>query len=1432
MARRRLAGLGAVALVAAALTGSGAVRPSPSPLAPVAARLATQQVDTPTMQPVNLPARPVRVAVVPGTGGQKAWAIGYSTAIHGGWNSGGLGQAVFMYYTRDTGWQIAGPPRLPSGQASPARLSSLAIAPNGDGWAVGAGGVIFHHSSGTMTWEVATSPTTQPLTSVSLTPDGSAGYAVGPGFTVIRLKSGSSMWETDTALNLGPPSLDLISVAAVDDANAWAVSGDTSQQLYILHRTGGNWSRVTTGDAQFDTPSGAGGNQAANGEAIAASGSGVWVVGRMQPADAGHPLGDATAGDRSRPFAISIQSGTVRSYCPGIMSVTTSGGAAEQNVCGNPFPLGAFGLTGIVGFGDPSSGEAFASGMGLFHFVNGRWQREPDSVGYLSSLSLDSPQEGWMTGTGSNAITGAALSESMVIGHWTREVGVPAMARWPEPDQAPLEGAALAPNGSGVVLAVGTDGHHDRYVPGFGWDVLPQGSASLHALSWPAMNSAWAVGSDATLAHWDGHAWTESSAPRNHQLDPMSALYGVAFADAGHGWAVGEQGVLLDYDNGWHRDALSNSDKLTTQPLFAVAYGGGSAVAGGAGGTVLVARGSSWAVDQNASSLAMQGSASASTIYAAASLPDGTVALGGTGGLLLIRPPGGAFFRVEPSVDGTIVALGLSHDSGDLVVAASVSPRTATKYLNGALATTDGYLFTGRLDMAHASATWRDIELNHQLTMWTSTDTAAAHDPVYALALEPGTLRGWAVGGYPAFTLDDDNQSSERGTATGSVYRVDLNGDPSPPSSQIQLPDPPSSGFTFAFLGDSSCAAGVCGAALGSGPMADSVLQEAKREIDMVQPDLTFFGGNMRGLGRSQELDTFRRMMGMSQSSSTPMFAAMGWQDRVSALNPNDVVPAAPSQSLATTNVPYLTTFAGQDSPWGNGGAHQDKVHATARTSGEGAPAGNEATTHYAFDYQSPGLPPQVRFIVVNDSVTTAQGTNTLADPNENPSFTGAQLQWLQGELSDARAHHLQSIVIMSAPSQDPRIGSTTTTLVEGKAFDAAVSAPGSAASAVFASQINDNIVATLSPVVPVKEYISGGAGSPLDGTRNSLQGYYHSWLLVTVDPDHPTPNGLATVTVKSMPVIESVAMRLGNGSTPGTVLAGSAIQVYSIGRLPDAGLPNINGGAADQTQSKAQYLQFPPLGYGSYGCVLAEAENCTVGYANPPAHRFWVENPDPTYPIAAFVQPCPNAYTPYSPCIDSSGHLVPDDQSGYLCALHPGKVWIDVLMGIRVARQQIDVTSGSGSCGEHQLPPLQEGTSAGIVQHPAPGPAAQSQSVVVPGVPPVQVPAHRPHLYHVVNGQLVPAVMPPPVPVLAAAPPLPAAGTAAKKEEEREKALEHSKENSGHQAVIRADADAYWDPRPAAAAGAAALMFLIGLSAWAVGRREPRAAFDERRWE
>jgi hypothetical protein len=1455
-------------LLVAAQTSSGlwTSAATAGSMAPAAAMLRSTRLPAPTMQSINAPARVARVAEVPGSPSHEAWAIGYTHGDVAGSQSGSaLGQIVFLHYLDGAGWQVAGPPTIGSGAVSNPRLFDLSMGPSGEGWAVGENGVLVHHPSGGGSgWQVVEGPSKATLESVSVVPDGGGitGYAVGGidpqsgNPTALRLSGGSWTPAGDSGLTqTGSNQPGLTGVAAVSSDEAWAVSGEAAQAstsvvsvqaLYVFHRTGGHWHRVTL-PSMFNQPPATANDgsttiEAAIGGAVAADASGAWVVGRLVPNETSTLLDDKLTGDRSRPFAIWVTASESKAdtFCPGVETVDSSGTPSTDHICANDFPLAAFGLDSA--FIPPDAAvvdgrpELFAGGMGLFHYARHSWNtvpsmqdwaREPDSVGYIASISMASRTEGWVAGTGSNAIGGGPFSETLALGHWTMQETLPAVARWPDPDVHPIEAVALAPNGSHAALAVGQQETRLRYVPGTGWIHQVGGTQDLHALTWPAMGNAWAVGNAGTLAHYDGHGWTVTYAPRTDFEAPPANLFGVAFSRAGTGWAVGSAGAILDYAGRWRLDPGSGV-LAGSATLYTVATIPGGAVAAGEAGTVLVFQGGSWRVDSQAEQLLASLKRTDTTFYASTSLPDGTTAIGGSGGVVLVRSAGGGWREVEPGLDGTVIALGLVRNGdGSLRYLASVDPKSSPKYVAGTLAATQGWVFVGD------GTSWQDIELNHDITMWSSTDTAASRDPVLSFALEPGAVRGWATGGYPALTVDDENHAYESGTSTGSLYRLDLGGDPSPPSVLTAVPPPPSNGFTFAFLGDSACAAGLCGAAMGSGTAADVNLTQARQEIAAVRPDLTLFGGNMRGTGLPEELAQFKRSI---SDWPTPFYAAMGGQDLlpVSSTTPNTSSSAC-TGAATEGNGFYLNTFADEPGPWGTGNAAPG---VTPYDPSGTQPNHSQARTHYAFDWAPPDLGRQARFVVLNDS----DGCTTDAEGNP-PAANAAQTTWLSSVLGNAKQSGLPTIVVMNQPYNDPR----TNTPAAGSGFAGAFTANGvpTVPSALFSSYFKDNMsngvniqIQQLNESVSLPAFISGGAGSPFDsqGSHNPLHGYYHAWLLATVDTnpaDRTTVQkalGQDPVTVQAFPILESVAMTITPrvGSVADVIPAGTPADVTGLGRTPDQGLPNLDGPAPDPAQTRAEYIQVPNRWTAAVACTAGrEQDNCSAPYSIQPYRYFWSETPG----VADFFKPCPDALTAMVPCLDNKGQMIHDHDDGFLCLVKPGTAWIDVLVGTHRARQMITVGPGVGDCNRHPPPPPPPPPPP-VVQLP-PNPVTP----VVNNPVPLPAPAPRPLLHRffhsVFQNNLVPAVIPPPVPVVAAAPPLPAAGTAAKKEEEREKALEHSQESSGHhQAVAYLGPQTSWDYRPLATAGAGVFGMFIFSAAWAASRRRSAAAIDVRRWE
>lgn len=200
--------------------------------------------------------------------------------------------------------------------------------------------------------------------------------------------------------------------------------------------------------------------------------------------------------------------------------------------------------------------------------------------GYLRSVRVASPQEGWAVGGfsmwGWRGTRFTAWSEAL---HWNGRVWALVPSR---PDIEFTSVAIVAPND---VWAVG-----HRMAPGPGshstiahwdgltwtevtypkdvdlWSVAMSGPAdgwavgSLESLHWdgaewsevPSLRSkglrsvaalspdnAWAVGDLGAIMHWDGQSWTDANSPTH------SSLYSVAMASSDDGWAVGESGTIL-----------------------------------------------------------------------------------------------------------------------------------------------------------------------------------------------------------------------------------------------------------------------------------------------------------------------------------------------------------------------------------------------------------------------------------------------------------------------------------------------------------------------------------------------------------------------------------------------------------------------------------------------------------------------------------------------------------------------------------------------------------------------------------------------------------------------------------------------------------------------------------------------------------------------
>lgn len=1331
------AALFALAVVAAGVVNLSAGAAGPPETSSVGRGLSLRSAAV--MEPVNAPARISRVAVTPGHADAEVWGIGFSHAQKPGWDRVTVeGQTIFARYTRSTGWQVVGPPLDEEGRPAIAQLAAIAMAPNGEGWSVGGFGRMYHRAPGGP-WVLdaeASRLTSRTLLAVSLGMDdrGVYGWAVGVNFTFLRLQDGR--WSLDVqggqVPTVGGAVPDLISVAAVDRDRAWAVGSGNA--LMIMRRTREGWTRTLTGRPMFDSPpapipdSGGTGtvNQFARGSAVAATLEGAWVTGAMQPVDATKPTGDGSAADRTRPFALWFDHDRQEwiSYCPRIHQLSDSGLESTVEPCDRPFPFATGDLPALVTF---SGGGAVAGGFGLFRFADGAWRREPNALGYLVSAAFRSPEEGWVTTPG-NVLAGGGLAftSTITLGR-VASAPLPArVRRWAQPATEHLESVAVEPGGSGAALAVGGRGTVLRHEPGVGWDLVPSPTeATLHRVAWSAPRLAHMVGADGTILRFDG---------RELSVDPASGratrnrLLGVAFAGAGRGYAVGDKGTILRYTDGrWSPDPASG--RVTDKRLSAVAFAGGQAVAVGDAGTILVEEQGAWRVQEGTGDLLRSGQEGlVPNLLSVAGLPDGRAYIGGARAVLLERSPGQAFRHSSlPALDGAIHTIAASQEDGRMRLVVAVG-ESRSRYSGPGIVDPAGWLFAGD------ERGWRDLGTRRPIASTPELDAPAQRDPVYGVALD-GDGRGWAVGGLPAEVPDDEGHL--RVTPSSSIWRFDADRIPpaSPAEATAELHIPPGT-VGFAFIADTACATGLCAGVLGSGARADTVLLSAGADIARVARRGTvrfvMAGGDLRRNGLPDELEPVRRFF---DDVSVPVFAAMGDKDLFAGPGPS----AGESGGVLASAGYYQRVFMGRPAPWGWGPPSRGIIPVEL---GERVEADRSlARTHYAFDV-APGGRAVLRIVVLDTSRTP------LATSSQNPPRE--QTGWLQTVLADAAAKDLPTVVAMHRPLVVPVTASADASSLT------AVLATGGVSAVLAGHQRTNRLVMSPAPDVPeaFPVGIFGSGGSPLEREWRPDRGSYHAWQLVSVnvDPAALSVLGRAPVSIRSIPVLESVALSAPDGRS---VAAGGTLRFRGLGRLPDVGGPHTLGRSPDLDASRSTYLHFPfprrcaPLESPEGGCVAPDVVL--------PDHAFSCEDPS----VCAFVAEDPTE--PGTPLRDAEGRLVPDEHSGLLCALRPGSTAVLFEAGTRATRVPVTVAGGGGPC----IP----GTLAAPPDPFAPPTRAETLEAAEGSQPPAdQTPTHllRPRVPEVAA---IAAVAPPAVNTA----PAPPAGGGGQREEQREAATEQA---------------------------------------------------------
>lgn len=1332
------------------------------------------------MTTMTLPASISRVAVRR-DGSGEAWALGTSTARQSGWNPNGSpnGQVVFLRFLPQTGWSMMGPPRDAAGSIINPSLGDMAVAANGEGWAVGDQGTFLYHAPGSSSWVLHELPpehrTTQLLQSVSLAVEGSSivGWASGHGSVIYRYTQGGG-WQLESPAPAMTADLSPgLFIAAISSEVAWAVSdGQRSDGVKIYSReVGGVWTRRIIGDPILDSPPATGKrggyNARAWGSAIAADANTVWVGGGMQPSEAPFAPPNEQESDVTRPFLVEFDvSGAARNYyCPNLYRLRQSSDSPIDTtlLCQSPFPIAAYDIPSISIVGN----QVFAGGQGLFHFDGTSWFREPNSNGYLVSVAMASFNDGWMATNGNLYLRGSTIaSTSPYVGRWTSEQRAPKalVARWPQTQEHALESIAFSPDGKDAI-AVGQQGAAIAFDPQVGWDERPpRASNALHGVAWPDRRP-WVVGEGGFIGRYD-------PATRGWSFDEAYArfptLFGVAFRSPNDGVAVGAGGAIVAYNgSGWRRVASP-----TDSTLYAVAATSGGYVAVGRDGTIVRSTGGSWSVDAEAKELLKASPYSSPSLYAVTALPDGRLLAGGQRGALLVGRPDGAFSLSDNVLQGTVLALGASRD-GRLL--ASVTPDEFKFNATGALQAMRGSVLT------LTSGGWQDISLNRRIRISNRHDSSSFDDPVLGFAMQDGSS-GWAVGGSAAGVPDINPPEGHLRAApndSGSVYKIDFRSDPRPKDSQARVSLP--QGVNFAVFGESWCGrpktsatpSGLCSSAVGSGTQSDLVALRIRDEINRIAypknpdgPRFVLFTGNMRQTGVPEELAQFKSYLA---GFDIPVYAAIGNTDLFQGLTGS--AATVNNANTSGSNAYWKEAFGDMWKPWGRGTfpgmpATPGYIRPVDVSLPNAVIHPELARTHYAFDVMDKGI--RALRVIVLDSSTKSYGSST----DQEPQLEG-QSEWLQAVISDAKLLNVPIVISMNQPTVIPASVQIPNwnNQADKTTFESMVVSGG--VSAVFAGGLRKNATDSYPQrrgVVPL--YIMGGGGAPLgfEGTQPPVgpptgplvpasmlasDGYYHGWHLMSFNPDPGSRNilGQAPHSLKTFMSLEYLGIHAVDGDT---VKAGNAVRFSGFGR-------QMTGGWSVPEQARSSTFQLgfpfaPECANAGDGDIYCQSVNAIA-----PPYRLSSENPK----IARFVVPSPVAgyTTPFIHPITGTMIEDRDGRFGYLCTFDKGTVGINLESGTINRRIVVTVLPGDGPCVK--FPVLPDPTIPPIFRLQPVDPPAEESTPTVPRFNPPPFPETL-------------AVILPPAPGPIAAPAPPASAATSRKEEEEHQTQTEGQEGDG----------------------------------------------------
>jgi len=462
-------------------------------------------------------------------------------------------------------WHWSGVANLGGGwnsvSSAAAGLNSVFMISSTEGWAVGAGGIIYHYTSGGWTLYSAVGTT---LNSVFML-NANEGWAVGNGGVIYHYSSGS--WSGP--VSPGAAGQDLRSVFMLSQSEGWAVgtagtvlhfSGGiwaalppnflaTNQNLNAVYFSGGvGWAvgdlgTIVTLGAQ--TPQGA--PSATFKSVYLTSSSDGWIVGCSTGgcgSGSGEPVVVHWNGASFTRGTVSGPAGDLYS----VFMVNPSDGWAVGAFAGNPLILHYAGgswnqvpspTSGVilrsVFMIDSNNGWAVGSNGVILRYSGGAWgsMASPTTKTLRSLYMIGGDSDGWAVGDG-----GELLRYQAINGQWLRLAG---------PTGAQLNSVTLSDSTHGwAVGAGGTILHYDGTI----WLSVPDlVSTNLNSVVQVNPQEAWAVGDSATILQWTGISWYPVSpsspiagTPDLNSIYMVSTSFGLIVGDAP---ASGSQGTIL-----------------------------------------------------------------------------------------------------------------------------------------------------------------------------------------------------------------------------------------------------------------------------------------------------------------------------------------------------------------------------------------------------------------------------------------------------------------------------------------------------------------------------------------------------------------------------------------------------------------------------------------------------------------------------------------------------------------------------------------------------------------------------------------------------------------------------------------------------------------------------------------------------------------------